>query len=72
MNFNKNTSVGDLLGASGGETNIAKSLTGGLFGGMQAIDDNKQGFYMPQFSWKGNGLADQKFSYVPYQRRKRK
>lgn len=73
MNFlNNNGSVGDLLGAGEGKTNIAKNLVGGLYGGMQAVDDNKQGFYMPQFSWRGNGLADQKFNYVPYPRRQRK
>ena len=69
---NNNGSVGDLFSAGGGMPGVAKSLVGGLYGGMQAVDDNKQGFYMPQFSWKGNGLADQKFSYVPFPKKQRK
>ena len=69
---NNNGSVGDLFSAGGGTTGVAKDLIGGLYGGMQAVDDNKQGFYMPQFSWKGNGLADQKFSYVPFPKKQRK
>ena len=69
---NNNGSVGDLLGAGGGLGGVAKNLLGGIYGGMQARDDRNLGFYMPQFSWRGNGLADQKFNYIPYPRKQTK